>query len=136
MSARVKFGPGKYKMRGGRDAVVVAVVMGFAIGYIDSDPTEARSWNARNGMSFSKHISGLDLIHPNEMRRKNRPIKVELWLTIERGISCDPYIVNAQHFSKDDALRAVGDSCLAIVPISIDCMEGDGLDGSIDGEGQ
>lgn len=133
MSARVKFGPGKYKMRGGRDAVVVAVVKGVAIGYVDSDPSQTRSWDARTGRYRSTQISGLDLIHPSDRRKKRTPIKVELWATIERGISVDPYIVNARYYSRAEALRFIGSSCIAIVPISIDCEEGDGLDGSSDG---
>lgn len=130
MSARVKFGPGKYKMRGGRDAVVVAVVKGVAIGYVDSDPSEARSWDARTGRHSSRQISGLDLIHASDKRKKRTPIKVELWATIERGMSVDPYIVTARYYSRAEALRAMGDCCLAIVRVPIDCMEGDGLDGS------
>lgn len=136
MSARVKFGPGKYKMRGGRDAVVVAIVKGVAIGYVDSDPGETRSWDARTGRYRSTQISGLDLIHPSDKRKTGTPIKVELWATIDRGISVDPYIVNARYYSRNEALRAMGNYCIAIVPISIDCMEGDGLDGLSDGEGQ
>lgn len=133
MSARAKFGPGKYKMRGGRDAVVVAVAKGVAIGYVDSDPSETRSWDARTGRHSSRQISGLDLIHPSDKRKKTTPIRVELWATIERGMSIDPYIVTARYYSRAEALRSMGAYCIAVVRISIDCMEGDGLDGLSDG---
>lgn len=136
MSAKAKFGPGKYKMRDGRDAVVVWVVKGIAIGYVDSDPRLTRSWEANTGRTYSRHISGLDLVHLDEKRKEQTPIKAELWATIDRGVSIDPYIVTPRYCSRADAIRSMSESCIAIVKISIDCMEGDGLDGSSDGESE
>lgn len=54
---------GRYKMRDGSEAVVVAVVGGVAIGYIHNTPRQVRTWSAENGSFYlGVHESRHDLI--------------------------------------------------------------------------
>lgn len=133
MSARVKFGPGKYKTMDGQNAVVVAVVKGFAIGYLGSNPRAVMSWSAKTGHLRLEILTHLDLVDPNDKQKKKKPIKAKLWAIVERGTNHE-FVVHARHESRQDAIQVMSRACIAIVPISIDCMEGDGLDGSSDGE--
>ena len=119
------FGVGKYKMRGGGYAEIVAVVNGIAIGFLDNDPTEVTTWIAKTGGFFiDKSVeSRFDLIDPNAKKQ----IKVERWLTIYHDDSMGYFHAGA-YKSLDAAKENKGRDCVAITKITIDCMEGDNLD--------
>lgn len=119
------FDVGKYKMRSGRDAEVVAVRGDIAIGFIDDDPELLQSWLAKTG-AYHFDNSGesiFDLIHPDA----KKPIKLERWLTIYYNDSNSSF-VGGTYVSLDEAKQNKQCDCIAIAKVEIDCMEGDNLD--------
>ena len=119
---------GKYKMRNGGDAEVVAVVDGIAIGYMYDTPENAESWSAKSGSigcdDDCHEICGFDLIDPNA----KKPIKVEVWVTVYPGICPIGYSTGGAYPSLEVARAHRYAGCIAITKVEIDCMEGDNLD--------
>ena len=119
------FGVGKYKTRGGEDVEIVAVVGDVAIGYMYKNPKAANTWSTHTGRFHfeSSDESRLDLINPNA----RKPIKQDLWLTIYKTNSRGVY-VGGGYVTKEEAKGRKCNDCIAIAKVTIDCMEGDGLD--------
>lgn len=118
------FDVGKYKMRSGRDAEVVAVRGEIAIGFIANDPGQVETWLAKTGAYHfgSSAESIFDLIDPNA----KKPIKFEKWVSIY-GESCGGYYIGV-HNLLSDAKLVESESKIAITKVTIECMEGDNLD--------
>ena len=119
------FGVGKYKTRVGEDVEIVAVVGDVAIGYFHDNPKLANTWSTHTGRFHfeSSDESRLDLINPNA----RKPIKQDLWLTIYKTNSRGVY-VGGGYVTKEEAKGRKCNDCIAIAKVTIDCMEGDGLD--------
>ena len=116
-------GVGKYKMRGGGDAEIVAVVNGVAIGFTNGDAANTESWNAKTGGYHFDDFgeSRFDLIDPNA----KKPIKVEAWVTVYLGDGCP---IGGGYSSLEEAQQNKQAGCVAIAKVEIDCTEGDNLD--------
>lgn len=128
MSSGIKIEVGEYKTRGGKYVTVVAIVDSIAIGYFtEQGPESVTSWRADNGKHYvqAQFESCFDLV-----RKKPKRIKKKVWVTVYKD--CD-FVVGGGYDSLADAKRNATGNCIAIVRVEIDCMEGDGLVGSIDG---
>lgn len=119
------FSVGEYKTKGGKVVDIVAVVDSVAIGYFDKDPTFADAWDAKTGSYISDLESERwhDLIDPNA-----KPIKQDRWVPIYRNKFNGRVYVGALRRSKRAAQNSKCKHCIAIAKVTIDCMEGDGLD--------
>lgn len=117
------FGVGKYKMRNGGDAEVVAVVNGIAIGFVDNDPVDTATWISKTGGFFidASGESRFDLIDPNA----KKTIRVEAWVTVYLGDGCP---IGGGYSSLEEAQQKKQAGCIAIAKVEIDCVEGDNLD--------
>lgn len=115
---------GTYKTRGGVDAVIVAVVDGFAIGYrVSEGPSGATTWNANSG-SYCWGDGSEDSWDIIDARPR---IKMEAWLTIYKE-EFDGIVAGGGYSTKNAAQENRGAECIAIARIEIDCVEGENLD--------
>ena len=113
---------GTYKTRGGVDAVIVAVVDGFAIGYrVSEGPSGATTWNANSG-SYCWGDGSEDSWDIIDARPR---IKFERWATIGRCDAIGCFVIGL-HSTLENARS--GAECVAIARIEIDCVEGENLD--------